>query len=81
MEMADGNAEVVLLAVDPASRRQGAGRSLLMEAQRWARERGHAHLIVDWRTTNTEANRFWLRVGTWPTAYRWNRTIDPTEGG
>ncbi|HEU4981001.1 MAG TPA: GNAT family N-acetyltransferase [Solirubrobacterales bacterium] len=49
------------LAVGPAHRSQGVGRSLLDAAKEWARERGATHLELDSGETRTDAHRFYER--------------------
>lgn len=69
--------EIVLAAVAPIARGRGIGGALMQVANSWAAERGIPELRVDWRTTNPEAQRFWMRAGVVVSARRWSRTIDP----
>jgi ribosomal protein S18 acetylase RimI-like enzyme len=51
------------VAVDPASRRRGLGRSLVAAAEQWLAERGvpKVHLMI--RETNSEVAAFYQRIG------------------
>ena len=49
------------LAVDPAYRSQGIGKSLLDAAKVWARERGATHLELDSGDARRDAHRFYER--------------------
>jgi ribosomal protein S18 acetylase RimI-like enzyme len=51
------------VAVDPARRKQGIGRTLVEAAEDWLRQRGapKVHLMV--RETNTEVIEFYARMG------------------
>jgi GNAT superfamily N-acetyltransferase len=49
------------LAVDPAHRCRGVGRSLLITAREWAREHGATHFMVDSSVLRVDAHRFYRR--------------------
>lgn len=51
------------LVVAPAARRHGVGRALMEAAQRWARARGAEELVLTVWAGNTEAERFYARLG------------------
>jgi ribosomal protein S18 acetylase RimI-like enzyme len=51
------------LAVDPAARRRGLGRSLVVEAERLLRERGCPKINLQVRRENREAIAFYERIG------------------
>lgn len=56
-------AEVVGLVVDAGARRQGIGRVLLREAEKWARGRGYSTLRIRSNMKRTEAKPFYERMG------------------
>ena len=62
-------------AVLPAARGLGAGRALGESVLAWARDAGHPTIVVDWRSTNLEANRAWLALGFHPIFHRLHRAI------
>lgn len=51
------------VAVDPASRRRGLGRSLVAAAEHWLRARGIAKVQLMVRETNHEVAAFYARIG------------------
>jgi ribosomal protein S18 acetylase RimI-like enzyme len=55
------------LALDPAARRQGAGRALLNEAIGWLRQRGMSRVMLWTSTANDPARRLFEGVGFRPT--------------
>ena len=59
----------------PEARGSGAGRALTDGVFGWARERGYARIVVDWRVTNLLASRFWPARGFRPTFLRLYRSI------
>jgi GNAT superfamily N-acetyltransferase len=59
----DSCAEIAGLVVDGRRRRQGAGRALVGEAERWARTRGFRKLRVRSNVLRTEAHRFYPALG------------------
>jgi ribosomal protein S18 acetylase RimI-like enzyme len=71
----EGAAFLTWAATRPEVRGSGAGRALTDGAFAWARERGHDVMVVDWRTTNLLASRFWPRRGFRPTFLRLHRAI------
>jgi ribosomal protein S18 acetylase RimI-like enzyme len=61
--VADQGAQVLGLIVDERCRGRGIGAALMVEAERWARERGASTLRVGSRTSRKEAHRFYQREG------------------
>jgi ribosomal protein S18 acetylase RimI-like enzyme len=59
----------------PGVRGSGAGRALTEATFAWARQRGHAIIVTDWRVTNLLASRFWPSRGFRPTFLRLYRHI------
>lgn len=59
----------------PEERGSGAGVALTEAVFAWARERGYRTIVVDWRTTNVLASRFWPRRGFRTTFLRLYRSI------
>src|SRR4051812_21197815 len=59
----DSCAEIGGLIVDGRRRRQGAGRALVGEAERWARERGFRKIRVRSNVLRTEAHVFYPALG------------------
>jgi ribosomal protein S18 acetylase RimI-like enzyme len=51
------------VAVDPACRGQGVGRSLVHAAERWLTERGIAKVQLMVRETNMQVVEFYKRIG------------------
>lgn len=51
------------LGVDPASRRRGLGRALMIEAERLLREAGCPKINLQVRASNAEAIEFYRRIG------------------
>ncbi|MEZ4518793.1 MAG: GNAT family N-acetyltransferase [Chloroflexota bacterium] len=66
-----------LAATLPEAQGRGIGYALTQHGLQDAREKQYATCLVDWRTTNNEARRFWLGVGFKPAAYRLVRRLDP----
>ncbi len=62
-------------AVAPEARGRGVGRALGEAVLVWARESGHATVVVDWRMTNLLSSRIWPQLGFVPTFFRLHRTI------
>lgn len=56
-------AEIVRIAVGPAFRRQGVGRSLLDKVEQICQEKGFAHLLLDVRESNASARAFYRDYG------------------
>jgi GNAT superfamily N-acetyltransferase len=56
-------AEIRALVVDPEKRRLGAGRALVAEAIRWAKERKVQKLRVRSNVLREEAHRFYPALG------------------
>jgi ribosomal-protein-alanine N-acetyltransferase len=61
--VAADEAEVVTLAVHPASRRQGLGEGLLRAAQDHARQNGARAMFLEVDVENTVAQRLYARLG------------------
>ncbi len=61
--VADQEAQVMALVVDERCRGRGIGAALMLEVERWARERGAVKLRVGSRTTREGAHRFYEREG------------------
>jgi len=59
----DSCAEIGGLVVDEHLRRQGAGRALVAEAERWARGRGLGRIRVRSNILRSEAHRFYPGIG------------------
>ena len=59
----DGAACITWAASLPDVRGSGAGLVLTEAALAWARERGYARIVTDWRETNLLASRFWPSRG------------------
>jgi ribosomal protein S18 acetylase RimI-like enzyme len=71
----DGAALLGWAATEPAVRGSGAGLALTDAAFAWARERGHAVMVTDWRVTNLLSSRFWPQRGFRETFLRLYRHI------
>lgn len=65
-----------LAATRPEARGRGIGQALLARGLAHARQKGDTTCLLDWRTTNREARRFWLDMGFQPVAYRLVRQVD-----
>ncbi len=61
--VAAGEAEVLNLAVHPAHRFRGVGRSLLEQMMRRAARRGASLLFLEVRESNTPAQNFYRKMG------------------
>jgi GNAT superfamily N-acetyltransferase len=59
----DSYAEIAALVVDERLRRQGAGRALVAEAEKWAREQGFSRIRVRSNIVRSEAHQFYPGVG------------------
>ena len=59
----------------PEARGSGAGSALTDASFAWARERGYATMVTDWRETNLSASRFWPGRGFRKTFLRLHRAI------
>ena len=60
---AAGEAELLRIAVDPAHRGRGLGRSLLEACQRELAEEGLVHLFLEVRVSNADAIRLYRACG------------------
>jgi ribosomal protein S18 acetylase RimI-like enzyme len=56
-------AEILGLIVDPAARRTGLGRTLVAEAERWARAHRFARLTVRSNVVRAESHAFYPALG------------------
>jgi ribosomal protein S18 acetylase RimI-like enzyme len=73
-----GEAEIRLLAVAPATRGQGIGEALVAESIRRARERGCQRLVLSTRPTMALAQRLYTRLGFVRAPERdWNKVGSP----
>jgi GNAT superfamily N-acetyltransferase len=65
------------LVVDERRRGEGIGRMLMMEAERWARERGCSRVRLRSNVTRTEAHAFYESVGyeIFKTQYAFQKTV------
>jgi GNAT superfamily N-acetyltransferase len=59
----------------PEARGTGAGSALTDASFAWARDRGYATMVTDWRETNLLASRFWPRRGFRKSFLRLHRAI------
>ena len=64
------------LVVDPAARRRGAGRALLAEAERLARERGAWQLTLESGYQRTEAHQMYVAFGMANEGYYFGKRLD-----
>lgn len=71
----DGAVLLNWAATRPEVRGSGAGVALTQGAFAWARERGYAVMVVDWRVTNLLSSRFWPGRGFRETFLRLYRHI------
>jgi GNAT superfamily N-acetyltransferase len=56
-------ADIAALVVEEASRRNGAGTTLMRAIESWAREKGCAFVRVRSRLSREGAHRFYVRLG------------------
>lgn len=75
----DPFAEIGGIVVDAGSRRRGVGRALLLEAEKWARERGYTTLRIRSNMKRTEARPFYERMGyqVVKSQYVFEKTVGP----
>lgn len=66
-ELRDESGFIHDLALDPAARRQGAGRALVSAAIEWFRERGLARVMLWTSTQNHAARELFVAAGFRPT--------------
>jgi GNAT superfamily N-acetyltransferase len=71
----EGAALLGWAATDPGVRGSGAGLALTEGSFAWARGRGHAVMVTDWRVTNLLSSRFWPARGFRETFLRLYRHI------
>ena len=64
------------LALDPAARRQGAGRALVKAAVEWFRERNVARVMLWTSTQNQAARELFLSAGFRPTMTEMTMDLD-----
>ena len=74
----DSSVHVSAVSVRPSHRGRGVGRAMVDRALDDARVQGFTHAETNWRVTNRDAQRFWLRYGFRPTYVRLHRTVGPT---
>lgn len=60
---ADPRAEIWGLVVDAGHQRQGIGRALMRQAERWAAERGYREVRLRSNVVRAEAHRFYQGLG------------------
>ena len=58
-----GAAYLAFALTHPDARGSGAGVALTDACFAWARERGYATMVTDWRVTNLLSSRFWPKRG------------------
>ena len=63
------------VVIDQGHRRRGVARCLIDEVLTHARSEGFNYCETQWRTSNVEASRFWIRYGFTPTYARLRRTL------
>lgn len=80
---ADAFVAISGLVVDRNHRRQGIGRALLEEAERWTREQGCSVIRLRSSSVRTDAHRFYEQLGYTKikTQYAFAKSIDPTRSG
>jgi [ribosomal protein S18]-alanine N-acetyltransferase len=71
--------EILNLAVDPAMRRRGIGKSLLNEAIAWAGKNGAARAYLEVRQRNQGALEFYKARGFRPIGMRPNYYFNPPD--
>lgn len=64
-------------ATRPDMRGRGIGRALTAAGLADAAATGYRMCVMDWRTTNIEAGRFWPKLGFHRAVYRLVRKVDP----
>lgn len=77
--VAAGEAEVLNLAVHPAHRSRGVGRSLLEQIVHRAARRGASLLFLEVRESNTQAQNFYRKMGFKQVGRRPNYYARPRE--
>jgi GNAT superfamily N-acetyltransferase len=77
----DPCAEIAGLVVAEGSRTRGIGRTLMAEAERWARERGLAGVALRSNIIRSDAHLFYQRLGyeIIKTQYKFLKRLDPEE--
>jgi GNAT superfamily N-acetyltransferase len=75
----DPYAEIGGMVVDAGNRRRGVGRALLLEAEKWARERGYTTMRIRSNMKRTEARPFYGRMGyqVIKSQYVFEKTVGP----
>ena len=79
--IAADQAEIESLAVSPAARRQGIGRSLCEALMRWARMRGASRALLEVRMSNHTARALYESLGFCEVAVRRGYYREPDEDG
>jgi len=77
ISLSDRTTVLKVAATRPEARGRGIGRALTRAGLAGAAAAGYAVCVIDWRTTNIEAARFWPRLGFQPAVYRLARKVDP----
>lgn len=72
-----GVAHLPVAGTRPGVRGSGVGRALAEHALHRAHEDGYRKVLVDWRSTNLLASRFWPARGFLPTHIRLRRDVQP----
>jgi GNAT superfamily N-acetyltransferase len=72
-------AQLTALVVAPEARGRGVGRVLVIEAERWARERGAERLVVTTALHRADAPLFYERLGFAHTGRRYVKQLDPVR--
>lgn len=81
MGLAGDEAEIESLAVSPAARRQGIGRSLCEALMAWARTRGARRALLEVRVSNRAARALYETLGFREIAVRRQYYREPDEDG
>jgi len=76
MIIPDSCVSLVVGATVETARGMGVGSALLQNGLTYAKESGYTCCETDWRMTNLESSRFWLKNGFNPTVHRLARHID-----
>jgi ribosomal protein S18 acetylase RimI-like enzyme len=78
LHMVARSGQVTIIVVDPETRRQGIGRTLITRAERWFHRRGAVHVrIVTGNDDTQEAHRFYLAIGYRTTHVIFSKVLNP----